>query len=71
MQSCLTETDGALEIWRTHRFQLLHHAQSPYLAEKIRLVVDLYDRDKYEGFRNYYDKKNPLTAENKIGPHVT
>ena len=42
-----------------------------YLAEKIRLVVDLYDRDKYEGWRNYYDKKNPLTAENKIGPPVT
>lgn len=42
-----------------------------YLAEKIRLVVDLYDRDKYEGYRNYYDKKNPLTAANKIGPHVT
>jgi len=42
-----------------------------YLAEKIRLVVDLYDRDKYEGYRNYYDKKNPLTAENKIGPPVT
>jgi hypothetical protein len=42
-----------------------------YLSEKIRLVVDLYDRDKYEGFRNYYDKKNPLTAENKVGPHVT
>lgn len=42
-----------------------------YLAEKIRLVVDIYDRDKYEGFRNYYDKKNPLTAENKVGPHVT
>ena len=42
-----------------------------YLAEKIRLVVDLYDRDKYAGYRNYYDKKNPLTAANKIGPHVT
>ena len=42
-----------------------------YLAEKIRLVVDLYDREKYEGWRNYYDKKNPLTAENKIGPPVT
>ena len=42
-----------------------------YLTEKIRLVVDLYDRDKYEGYRNYYDKKNPLTAENKIGPPVT
>lgn len=42
-----------------------------YLAGKIRLVVDLYDRDKYEGYRNYYDNKNPLTAENKIGPPVT
>ena len=42
-----------------------------YLAEKIRLVVDLYDREKYEGSRNYYDKKNPLTVGNKIGPPVT
>jgi hypothetical protein len=42
-----------------------------YLAERIRLVVDLYDRDKYEGWRNYYDKRNPLTTENKIGPPVT
>jgi hypothetical protein len=42
-----------------------------YLAEKIRLVGDLYDRDKYIGNRNYYDKKNPLTAENKLGPPVT
>lgn len=42
-----------------------------YLAEKIRLVVDIYDREKYEGSRNYYDRKNPLTAENKLGPPVT
>ncbi|HKI69840.1 MAG TPA: hypothetical protein VKA67_09645 [Verrucomicrobiae bacterium] len=42
-----------------------------YLSERIRLVVDLYDRDKYVGSRNYYDKKNPLTAGNKIGPPVT
>jgi len=42
-----------------------------YLAEKIRLVVDLYDRDKYEGSRNYYDKRNPLTAGNKLGPPFT
>lgn len=41
-----------------------------YLAEKIRLVVDLFDRDKYEGYRNFYDKKNPLTAGNKLGPPV-
>ena len=42
-----------------------------YLAEKIRLVVDLYDQKNYEGSKNYYDKKNPLTAKNKIGPPVT
>lgn len=30
-----------------------------------------YDRDKYAGNRNYYDKKNPLTAGNKLGPPVT
>lgn len=42
-----------------------------YLAAKIRLVVDLYDREKYERSRNYYDKRNPLTAENKIGPQFT
>jgi hypothetical protein len=41
-----------------------------YLAERIRLVVDLYDRDKYIGNKNYYDKKNPLTAGNKLGPPV-
>jgi hypothetical protein len=42
-----------------------------YLAQKIRLVVDLYDRAKYDGNRNYYDKKNPLTAENQLGPPIT
>ncbi|MCC5840007.1 MAG: hypothetical protein JJT96_07775 [Opitutales bacterium] len=42
-----------------------------YLASKIRLVVDLYDRDKYPGYRNYYDKRNPLKAENKLGPRLT
>lgn len=43
-----------------------------YLREKIRLVVDLYDREKYQGSRNYYDnKRNPLTSENKLGPPTT
>lgn len=36
-----------------------------------RLVVDLYDRAKYDGNRNYYTKKNPLTSGNKIGPPLT
>ena len=43
-----------------------------YLREKIRLVVDLYDAEKYPGNQNYYDHhRNPLTAQNKIGPPST
>jgi hypothetical protein len=42
-----------------------------YLADKIRVVIDLYDSARYSGNRNYYDKKNPLTAANKIGPPIT
>lgn len=42
-----------------------------YLIDKIRVVVDLYDRSKYEGSRNYYTKRNPLTAQNKLGPPAT
>ncbi len=39
-----------------------------YLKEKISLVIDVYDAEKYEGWKNYYTPKNPLTAENKISP---
>ena len=39
-----------------------------FIKEKISLVVDLYDAEKYEGWKNYYSPKNPLTAENKISP---
>lgn len=42
-----------------------------YLRERIRLVVDLYDSEKYAGNKNYYDQRNPLTAQNKIGPSAT
>lgn len=42
-----------------------------YLREKIRVVVDLYDVEKHAGNRNHYDQRNPLTAENKIGPPST
>ena len=43
-----------------------------YLREKIRLVVDLYDSEKYPDNQNYYDHhRNPLTAQNKIGPPST
>ena len=37
---------------------------------KISLVVDLYDTDNYKNWGNYYDKKNPLTVQNKISPQV-
>jgi len=39
-----------------------------FLKEKISLVVDIYDVEKYENWKNYYTPKNPLTAENKISP---
>ncbi len=42
-----------------------------YLRKQIRLVVDLYDSSKYAGSKNYYDRRNPLTADNKIGPRNT
>lgn len=41
------------------------------IKEKISLVIDLYDRDKYENWGNYYDNiKNPLTEKNKISSHL-
>jgi hypothetical protein len=39
-----------------------------FVKEKVSLVVDLYDWENYEGFENYYGRKNPLTAKNKISP---
>ena len=39
-----------------------------YMQDRISLVVDLYDTEKYGGSRNYYTLKRPLTAENRIGP---
>lgn len=40
-----------------------------YLKERIKVVIDLYDTERYERWKNYYDSKsNPLTAENKISP---
>lgn len=39
-----------------------------YLGEQIRLVIDLYDADKYSRSQNYYKKGNRLTPANKIGP---
>jgi hypothetical protein len=39
-----------------------------FLKDKISLVVDLYDVDNYKDWKNYYNPKNPLRAENKISP---
>ncbi|MEO6290310.1 MAG: hypothetical protein ABIO76_10330 [Ginsengibacter sp.] len=39
-----------------------------HVQEKISLVIDLYDQEKYKEFKNYYTPKHPLTAENKISP---
>ncbi|MBD3341717.1 MAG: hypothetical protein GF353_21610 [Candidatus Lokiarchaeota archaeon] len=38
------------------------------LKDQISLVVDLYDSEKWEGSKNYYTIKNPLTAQNEISP---
>jgi len=41
------------------------------IKEKISLVVDLYDEERIAGWQNHYDnKKNPLTAQNKISPPI-
>lgn len=39
-----------------------------FLIDKISLVIDLYDTEKWEGSKNYYHIKNPLTVQNKISP---
>ena len=39
-----------------------------FIKEKVALVVDLYDSDRYDNFGNYYLKGKWLTAENKLSP---
>ena len=40
-----------------------------FIKDQIKLVIDLYDTENYEEWRNYYDnQKNPLTVNNKISP---
>jgi len=41
-----------------------------FIKEKVSLVIDLDDTEKYVGFRNYYSPKNPLTSGNKKSPLV-
>lgn len=41
-----------------------------FIKEQIKLVIDLYDTEKYKDWGNYYtNKTNPLTTKNKISPH--
>jgi hypothetical protein len=43
-----------------------------FIKEKITLIVDLYDTEKYVGFSNYYNpSKKPLTSKNKLSPPCT
>ena len=58
--------------WSVQRvFEKGENRYYDYLQKQIRLVVDLYDSEKYKGSQNYYGRNNPLTAENKIGPPNT
>jgi hypothetical protein len=42
-----------------------------FVRERVSVVVDLYDAARYEGSRNYYSPRRPLTSENKLGPPVS
>jgi len=37
-----------------------------FIQDKISLVVDLYDKEKFKGSKNYYTKRNKLTKENLV-----
>lgn len=36
------------------------------IQDKIPLIIDLYDTDKYQNWQNYYSSKHPLTKDNHI-----
>ncbi|HEY3854541.1 MAG TPA: hypothetical protein VGO67_09125 [Verrucomicrobiae bacterium] len=42
-----------------------------FVCERISLVMDLYDAEKYESSQKDYTPKRPLTAENKLGLPVS
>jgi len=37
-----------------------------FIVDKISLVIDLYDSEKYEKSGNYYTRKKPLTKQNYL-----
>jgi len=61
----LSITDYA--SWAVQRvFEMGDVRHYEFIKEKISLVADIYDYNKYKGSKNYYTKDNPLTKENKI-----
>ena len=39
-----------------------------FTQEKISLIIDIYDTEKYSGNKNYYNERNKLTIQNKLSP---
>jgi len=39
-----------------------------FIEEKISLIIDLYDSEKYKESKNYYNHRNKLTVKNKLSP---
>jgi hypothetical protein len=39
-----------------------------FIQDKISLLIDVYDTEKYSGNKNYYNERNKLTAQNKLSP---
>ena len=37
-----------------------------FISEKVSMIIDLYDSEKYEGNQNYYGRKRKLTSGNLI-----
>ncbi|HUX58535.1 MAG TPA: DUF3800 domain-containing protein [Bacteroidales bacterium] len=37
-----------------------------FIYDKISLIIDLYDKKKFQGSKNYYTKRNRLTKENQL-----
>lgn len=36
------------------------------MKDKLPTIIDLYDTLKYDGFKNYYGRDNPLTKNNQV-----
>ena len=39
-----------------------------YIESKISVIIDIYDKTKYDGNKHYYKGNNKLTEQNKISP---